>query len=175
MIEHPFKLDSPGPALFKQKRVGRNGRIFSIYKFRTMSTDAEAKKKEILAQNEMSSNLMFKIKKDPRVTRVGSILRKTSLDELPQFINVLKGEMSLVGTRPPTLDEVELYDYAQWRRISITPGMTGIWQVSGRSSIKDFDKIVALDVEYIDRWSLWLDLKIIMKTVLAVLVRKSAY
>ena len=175
IIVPAIKLDSPGPVLFTQKRVGRNGRVFNMYKFRTMCADAEEKKAQMLAQNEMNSNLMFKIEKDPRVTRVGNILRETSLDELPQFLNVLKGDMSIVGTRPPTVDEVAQYDHTHWRRISITPGMTGLWQVSGRSSIKDFAEIVALDTEYIDKWSLWLDVKIILKTISIVLKRKSAY
>lgn len=170
-----IKLDSPGPIIFKQKRVGRYGRVFDFYKFRTMCADAETKKEELLALNEHKDGLMFKIKKDPRITRVGAILRKTSLDELPQFYNVLKGDMSLVGTRPPTLDEVARYDLEHWRRISIKPGLTGMWQVSGRSNILDFDEVVALDTQYIDEWSIWLDFHIILKTVFKVLKRESAY
>lgn len=168
-------LDSPGPVLFIQKRVGLNGRIFNLYKFRTMCVDAEDKKKELLTMNEHHDGKMFKIKEDPRITRVGSILRKASLDELPQFFNVLKGDMSLVGTRPPTMDEVAKYDYEQRRRISIKPGLTGMWQVNGRSDIKDFDQIVALDTQYIDKWSIGLDISILLKTLCQVLKMKSAY
>lgn len=170
-----IKLDSPGPVLFRQTRVGQNGRHFKIYKFRSMYIDAEERKKELLAQNELQGGVMFKMKEDPRVTRVGKFIRRTSIDELPQFFNVVQGTMSLVGTRPPTLDEVEKYESRQWRRISIKPGLTGMWQVSGRSNIKDFDEIVELDTEYIDNWSLWLDIKIVLKTVLVVLRHNDAY
>lgn len=169
-----IKLDSPGPVVFKQKRVGRYGRVFNLYKFRTMCMDAEEKKKELLAENEHKDGRMFKIKEDPRITRIGAYLRKTSLDELPQFINVLIGDMSLVGTRPPTLDEVAQYDVEHWRRISIKPGLTGMWQVNGRSDIKNFEEVVALDTRYIDKWSIWLDIKILMKTVSNVVKMKSA-
>lgn len=170
-----IKLSDPGPVLFSQNRVGLNGRIFKIYKFRTMYVDAEARKKELMKQNEVNGGLMFKIKADPRITKVGKFLRKTSLDELPQFINVLKGEMSLVGTRPPTVDEVSLYANYHRRRISFKPGLTGMWQVSGRSNITDFEKVVSLDTQYIDEWSLWLDIKIILKTILVVLKKGDAY
>ena len=170
-----IKLDSPGPVLFKQTRVGQNGRHFKIYKFRSMYIDAEARKKELMAQNELQGGVMFKMKNDPRITRVGKFIRKTSIDELPQFFNIVQGTMSLVGTRPPTLDEVEKYQRKQWRRISIKPGLTGMWQVSGRSNIKDFDEIVELDTEYIDNWTLWLDIKIILKTVLVLLKHNDAY
>ena len=169
-----IKLESPGPVLFKQTRVGKNGRHFKIYKFRSMYIDAEERKKELLSQNEIKGGIMFKIKNDPRITRVGKVIRKLSIDELPQFFNVLGGSMSLVGTRPPTLDEVEKYKTNQWRRISIKPGITGMWQVSGRSNIDDFEDIVKLDVEYIDNWSIWLDIKILFKTVLVVLQHKDA-
>lgn len=170
-----IKLTSPGPVLFCQDRVGLNGRIFKIYKFRTMYTDAEERKKELMAQNQIQGGLMFKIKADPRITPVGAFLRKTSLDELPQFINVLKGDMSLVGTRPPTTDEVKRYENYHRRRISFKPGLTGMWQVSGRSSITDFDKVVSLDTQYIDNWSIWLDIKIILKTLLVVIKKSDAY
>jgi exopolysaccharide biosynthesis polyprenyl glycosylphosphotransferase len=159
-----IKLDSPGPIGFRQKRVGRNGRIFTCFKFRTMYVDAEERKKELMARNEMSGAI-FKIKDDPRITRVGSFLRKTSLDELPQFWNIFKGEMSLVGTRPPTPDEVEKYEEWHRGRISIKPGLTGMWQTSGRNLVNDFDKICHLDMSYIDNWSLWLDIKLLCKTV----------
>ena len=161
-------LESPGPLIFKQKRVGVNGRIFDFYKFRSMYKDAEARKKELMAENEMQG-LMFKMENDPRITKVGAFIRKTSIDELPQFWNVLKGDMSLVGTRPPTVDEYQQYSYYQKRRISFRPGITGLWQISGRSDIKDFDEVVKLDLEYIDNWSLLLDFKIIFNTILLVL------
>ncbi len=166
-------LESPGPLIFKQKRVGVNGRIFNFYKFRSMYADAEARKKELMAQNEMSG-LMFKIENDPRITKVGAFIRKTSIDELPQFWNVLKGDMSLVGTRPPTVDEYKQYSFYQKRRISFRPGITGLWQISGRSDIKDFDEVVKLDLEYIDNWSLLLDFKILLKTVAVVFLGKGA-
>ncbi|WP_368294242.1 sugar transferase [Dehalobacter sp. TBBPA1] len=170
-----IKLDSPGPVLFKQKRVGRNGRVFEIYKFRTMCMNAEEQKQALKEQNQYQSRLMFKIKDDPRITRVGEFLRKTSLDEFPQFFNVFKGEMSLVGTRPPTLDEVSQYDTDHWRRISIKPGLTGMWQVNGRSAIEKFEDVVALDIEYIDKWSIWLDINILVQTVVKVAQVKSAF
>lgn len=165
----PFLLlESPGPLIFKQKRVGRNGREFEIYKFRSMYVDAEERKKDLMDQNEMSG-LMFKMENDPRVTKVGKFIRKTSIDELPQFWNVLKGDMSLVGTRPPTVDEFQQYEPYQRRRISFRPGITGLWQVSGRSTVKDFEDVVKLDLEYIDNWSIALDIKILCKTVWVVL------
>jgi exopolysaccharide biosynthesis polyprenyl glycosylphosphotransferase len=160
-----IKIDSAGPIFFAQQRVGKNGRLFSLYKYRTMGVDAEERKKELADRNELNG-AVFKITDDPRVTRVGSILRKLSLDELPQFWNVFKGEMSLVGTRPPTPGEVAEYQLQHYRRLSVKPGLTGMWQVSGRNQITDFDQIVALDTKYIDQWSLWLDLKIILKTVI---------
>ena len=170
-----IKLDSPGPVIFKQTRVGKNGRQFKIYKFRSMYIDAEERKKELMAQNEIEGGVMFKMKDDPRITRVGKVIRKLSIDELPQFFNIVGGSMSLVGTRPPTLDEVEKYKRSQWRRISIKPGLTGMWQVSGRSRIQNFDDIVELDTEYIDNWSFWLDIKIILKTVLVLIKHNDAY
>ena len=170
-----IKLDSKGPVIFKQERVGQNGRHFFMYKFRSMCVNAEEKKTELMKKNEMDSQRMFKMQDDPRITRVGRFIRKTSIDELPQFFNVLKGEMSLVGTRPPTLDEVELYERGHWRRMSIKPGITGMWQVSGRSSITDFDEIVELDTQYIDRWNVLLDFQILIKTVLQVFKRDGAF
>lgn len=166
------KLDSKGPVIFKQTRVGLNGRHFKMFKFRSMVADAEAKKKELADKNKVSSGLMFKMEDDPRITKVGKFIRKTSIDELPQFFNVLFGSMSLVGTRPPTVDEVAKYDTRHWRRLSIKPGITGMWQTSGRSEITDFEEVVALDKEYIDNWSLWLDIKILFKTVFQVFFRK---
>jgi len=170
-----IKIDSPGPVIFAQDRVGLNGRIFKLYKFRSMCTDADNQKKELAKMNEVGGGLMFKIKNDPRITRVGRFLRKTSLDEFPQFLNILKGDMSLVGTRPPTLDEVSQYASYHRRRISIKPGLTGLWQVSGRSSITDFDEVVKLDTKYIDEWSILLDIKIILKTIINVFKKDGAY
>ena len=163
-----IKIDSPGPVFFAQTRIGKNGRRFKIYKFRSMYIDAEARKKELEKANEMQG-LMFKMENDPRITKVGRFIRKTSIDELPQFFNILRGDMSLVGTRPPTEDEFEQYNSHYRRRISMTPGLTGLWQISGRSDISDFDEVVRLDLEYIDNWSIGLDIKILFKTVGAVL------
>ncbi len=168
-----IKIDSPGPVFFSQMRIGKNGRRFKIWKFRSMYTDAEERKKELEAHNEIKG-LMFKMEDDPRVTRVGRFIRETSIDETPQFLNILVGDMSLVGTRPPTEDEFEQYNGYYRRRMSITPGLTGLWQVSGRSDIQDFEEIVRLDLEYIDNWSLGLDIKILIMTVFAVLGRKGS-
>lgn len=173
LIALAIKLDSPGPLLFWQERVGENNRIFRCWKFRSMAVDAESRKEALLDRNEMKGPV-FKIRDDPRITRVGTFLRKTSMDELPQFWNVLKGEMSLVGTRPPTPDEVALYENWHRRRICIKPGITGLWQVSGRNRIDDFDEIVRLDLHYIDKWSLWLDVKILVKTIGVVLSRSGS-
>lgn len=166
-----IKIQSPGPIFFSQQRVGRNGRIFKIYKFRTMYKDAEERKKELMKQNEMDG-LMFKMENDPRITPIGAFLRKTSIDEFPQFLNVFMGDMSLVGTRPPTLDEFNQYNLNQKSRLSFRPGITGLWQVSGRNDITDFDEIVALDMDYIRNWSCFLDAKIILKTIPAMLSGK---
>lgn len=160
-------IESPGPLIFKQKRVGKNGRYFYLYKFRSMYKDAEERKKTLMSQNEMKG-LMFKLKEDPRITKVGKFIRRTSIDELPQFFNVLKGDMSLVGTRPPTVDEFKKYEGYHKRRLSMKPGITGMWQVSGRSDIDDFEEVVKLDLEYIDNWTIGLDIKILFKTVAAV-------
>jgi anti-anti-sigma factor len=165
-----IKLDSPGPLFFGQVRCSQMGKRFKMWKFRSMITDAEAKKH--LVQND-AEGAIFKAKNDPRITRVGRILRKTSLDELPQFWNVLKGEMSLVGTRPPTPDEVEKYEIPQWQRLDIKPGMTGEWQVNGRSSVKNFEDIVQLDLKYQENWSLKYDLELIVKTILVIFNKKS--
>ena len=158
---------------FNQKRVGRNGRVFYIHKLRSMYMDAEERKKELMAQNEMNG-LMFKMQDDPRITKVGKFIRKTSIDELPQFFDVLRGDMSLVGTRPPTLDEYKQYESHHKRRLSMKPGITGLWQVSGRSDIEDFEDVVKLDVQYIDNWSLWGDIKILFKTVWVVFAGRGA-
>ena len=173
-------IASPGPIFFSQERVGKNGKKFKIYKFRSMYMDAEARKAELMSQNKMNG-LMFKMDYDPRIIGsekkdkngnpkgIGNFIRKTSLDEFPQFWNVLKGDMSLVGTRPPTVDEWEKYELHHRSRMSIKPGITGMWQVSGRSDITDFEKIVKLDTEYIENWSIGLDIKILLKTVISVL------
>ena len=173
IVAIPLKLESPGPLFFKQKRVGRNGRYFYIHKLRSMYIDAEERKKELMAQNEMNG-LMFKMEDDPRVTKVGKFIRKTSIDELPQFFDVLRGDMSLVGTRPPTVDEYKQYESHHKRRLSMKPGITGLWQVSGRSNIEDFEEVVKLDVTYIDNWSLWNDVKILFKTVYVVFAGRGA-
>ena len=168
-----LKLESPGPLFFKQKRVGKNGRYFYIYKFRSMYKDAEARKAALMEKNEMKG-LMFKMTDDPRVTKVGKFIRATSIDELPQFWNILKGDMSLVGTRPPTVDEFQQYEARHKRRLSMKPGLTGMWQVSGRSNIEDFEEVVRMDLDYIDNWSLQLDAKIILKTIVVIFKKVGA-
>lgn len=173
IVAIPLLIESPGPLIFKQKRVGKNGRTFNIYKLRSMYRDAEERKKALMAQNEMQG-LMFKMKNDPRITKVGRFIRKTSIDELPQFWNILLGDMSFVGTRPPTVNEYNEYHSHHKRRLSMKPGLTGLWQVSGRSNITDFEEVVKLDCQYIDNWSLWLDFKIMFKTVGVVLRNRGA-
>lgn len=167
-----IKIDDPGPVLFKQVRSGRNGRKFVMLKFRSMCVDAEAKRKELEKFNEMGGPV-FKMKHDPRITRVGRFIRKTSIDELPQLFNVFVGSMSLVGPRPPLPSEVAQYEPWQRRRLSVRPGITGMWQVSGRNNV-DFEEWMQLDLKYIDSWSLWLDLKILFKTLPAVLLNRGA-
>jgi exopolysaccharide biosynthesis polyprenyl glycosylphosphotransferase len=169
-----IKFEDRGPILFRQVRVGRHGCEFRMLKFRSMRVDAEARLKELLGQNRHSVGITFKIKDDPRVTRVGRLLRKFSLDELPQFFNVLVGDMSLVGPRPPVPREVALYSLADRRRLAVKPGITCIWQISGRAEI-DFPGQVQLDVRYIESRSLWQDIKILCKTVPAVLSGTGAY
>ena len=162
-------LRSPGPIFFTQIRVGRNGKQFKLYKFRSMYMDAEERKKELMAKNRVEDGMMFKMKDDPRIIKgVGHFIRKFSIDEFPQFYNVLKGEMSLVGTRPPTVDEWEKYALHHRVRLAIKPGITGLWQVSGRSDITDFEEVVKLDVQYINNWNIGQDIKILFKTVGAV-------
>jgi exopolysaccharide biosynthesis polyprenyl glycosylphosphotransferase len=169
-----IKWTSPGPVFFRQQRSGLNGRPFTLYKFRTMVTNAEQLKHELAAMNEMTGPV-FKVSNDPRVTPIGKWLRKFSLDELPQLYNVLRGEMSLVGPRPLPVDEVKrFYDLAHRRRLSVKPGLTCLWQISGRNKISDFKEWVRLDLEYIDNWSLWLDLKILLQTVPVVLAGEGA-
>lgn len=167
-----IKASSPGPVFFKQTRAGRNGRKFKMFKFRSMVVDAEAQKTKLMHLNEMSGPV-FKITRDPRITRIGAFIRRTSIDELPQLFNIFMGDMSLVGPRPPLPSEVEQYKPWQRRRLSVKPGLTGLWQVSGRNNV-DFEEWMALDLRYIDDWSLWLDVKIILRTVPAVLFKTGA-
>lgn len=169
-----IKLEDPrGPVLFKQTRVGKNGRTFQMYKFRSMVTDAENMLDRLTCRSEVSGT-MFKMKDDPRITKVGKFIRKTSFDELPQFWNVLKGEMSLVGPRPPLPREVALYRERDLERLTVVPGCTGLWQVSGRSSV-GFEQMVELDLQYIRRRSFWFDLLIIMRTVKLLFGSRNAY
>ena len=168
-----IKLEDGGPILFKQVRSGLQGRKFPMLKFRSMCIDAEKKKADLMHLNEMQGPV-FKIKHDPRITRIGRFIRKTSIDELPQLFNVLAGQMSLVGPRPPLPSEVAQYKPRHRRRPSVRPGITGLWQVSGRNEISDFDEWMALDLKYIDTWSLWLDIKILLKTLPVVLLHKGA-
>ncbi len=165
-------IDDPGPIFFSQTRCGWMGKRFQIWKFRSMYIDAEARKAELEKQNQVQG-AFFKIDNDPRVTRTGKFLRRTSLDELPQFWNVLKGEMSLVGTRPPTPDEVERYEVPEWQRLDVKPGMTGEWQVNGRSTIRNFEDVIRLDLQYQKNWSLLYDLQLIFKTIV-ILFRKNS-
>jgi len=167
-----IKLDNPGPIFFVQKRCGLKGQVFHLVKFRSMVTNADELKAQI--QNE-AKGLIFKNRQDPRITRVGKFLRKTSLDELPQFWNVLMGDMSLVGTRPPTIDEASQYSDRHWQRLNVKPGITGEWQVNGRSAIEDFEQIVDLDLRYQSRWTPIYDLFVILKTLYVVFARVGAF
>ncbi len=179
-------ISSPGPIFFAQERVGKNGKKFKMYKFRSMYPDAEERKATLMKDNKLGDGKMFKLDFDPRVignkilangkkkTGIGDFIRKTSLDEFPQFFNVLKGDMSLVGTRPPLVDEVEQYELHHYARLSVKPGITGLWQISGRSDIVDFEEVVRLDKQYISEWNMGMDLKILFKTVLVVLGKKGS-
>ena len=170
-----MKVKSPGPVFFSQVRMGKNGKQFKIYKFRSMYMDAEERKKELMEKNNIKDGLMFKMDDDPRIIKgIGHFIRKTSLDEFPQFWNILKGDMSLVGTRPPTMDEWDKYELHHRRRLAIKPGLTGMWQVSGRSEITDFEEVVELDTKYIEQWSIGLDIKILFKTVTVVFTGSGA-
>ena len=181
-----IKKESPGPVFFMQTRIGKNGKPFKLYKFRSMYLDAEERKKDLMDQNRIGNGLMFKMEFDPRVignkidangnkkTGIGEFIRQYSLDEFPQFYNVLKGDMSLVGTRPPTKEEFELYESRHRARLAIKPGITGMWQVNGRSNVLDFEEVVKLDTSYISEWSIGLDIKILVKTVLVVLKKKGS-
>ncbi len=190
-IAYPFvavaiKKESPGPVIFRQIRIGKNGKTFQIYKFRTMYLDAEERKAELMAQNRIKDGMMFKMDFDPRIignrvddtgkqiTGIGSFLRRYSIDELPQFFNVLKGDMSLVGTRPPVMEEYAKYSAHHKARLAMKPGITGLWQISGRSDILDFEEVVRLDTEYINNWSVGLDIRILFKTVGCVLKREGS-
>ncbi len=172
-IAFAIPLDSPGPIIFKQKRLGRNGKSFLAYKFRSMRLGAEEEQARFNGINEASAPL-FKIRDDPRLTRVGKLIRRTSMDEIPQLWNVIKGDMSLVGPRPPMLAEVEQYDDWHMRRLEVSPGVTGLWQVSGRSELT-FDEMVMLDIYYIENWSPWMDFVILLKTIPTVLLARGAY
>lgn len=181
-----IKKASPGPIIYSQERIGQNGRRFKFYKIRSMYLDADERKKDLMKENRVSDGLMFKLDFDPRIigneilpdgtkkTGIGAFIRNTSLDEFPQFFNVLKGDMSLVGTRPPTVDEWDKYELHHRARMAMKPGITGMWQVSGRSDITDFEQIVKLDTQYICNWNIGLDLKILCQTVSAVLKHKGA-
>ncbi len=166
-----MRISDRGPLLYSQTRCGLNGKKFTIWKFRSMMVNADQMKH--LVKNE-ADGLIFKNENDPRITAIGKFLRRTSLDEFPQFWNVLKGEMSLVGTRPPTEDEVVQYQPHHWQRLNVKPGITGEWQVNGRSSIKDFEAIVELDLNYQRKWSVFYDLKLILQTIQAVVAKKDA-
>lgn len=166
-----IQIDNPGKIFYSQIRCGVNGRPFRIWKFRSMVTNADTLKH--LVKNEATGNI-FKSKDDPRITRVGRFLRRTSLDELPQFWNVLCGEMSLVGTRPPTVDEVKKYEPHHWNRLNVKPGITGEWQANGRSTVTDFEDIVAMDLDYQRKWSVMYDLQLIFKTIVVVLNKHGA-
>lgn len=181
-----IKLKSPGPLFFVQERVGRNGRRFKMYKFRSMYMDAEERKAELMAQNNLKDDFMFKLDHDPRIIGsrilpdgtykkgIGNFIRDWSLDEFPQFFNVLKGDMSLIGTRPPTVGEWEKYELRHMARLATKPGITGLWQVSGRSNIKDFEEVVQLDMKYISEWNFGMDLKILAQTVKVVVEKSGA-
>ena len=174
-------IASPGPIFFSQERVGKNGKKFKMYKFRSMYMDAEERKAELMKDNKLGDGKMFKLDFDPRVignkvlpdgtrkTGIGDFIRRTSIDEFPQFFNVLKGDMSIVGTRPPLISETNLYELRHRARLAIKPGITGMWQVSGRSDITDFEEVVRLDREYISNWNIGLDMKILLKTVMVVI------
>lgn len=181
-----IKRKSPGPILYKQERIGQNGKRFKMYKIRSMYMDADARKQELMSQNRISDGMMFKLDFDPRIigneilsdgtrkTGIGEFIRRTSIDELPQGFNILLGQMSLVGTRPPTVDEWEKYELHHRARLATKPGLTGMWQVSGRSEITDFDEVTRLDTEYIENWSIGLDVRILLKTVVTVIKGRGA-
>jgi exopolysaccharide biosynthesis polyprenyl glycosylphosphotransferase len=169
------KLSSRGPVFFRQQRVGRGGTIFRITKFRSMVEDAEQRRDALAEQSIYADPRLFKVTEDPRVTRVGAFLRRTSLDELPQLLNVLRGEMSLVGPRPPLPSEVDLYEEHHYTRFDMKPGMTGPWQVSGRNAITDFEEVIRLETAYMREWAIWKDLAILLKTIPVVFTMRGAH
>ena len=169
-----IRADSPGPALYRQRRVGKNGEVFTLVKFRCMVEDADERRAELMAAHDHMDPRLFKLRDDPRLTRVGKVLRRASLDELPQFLPVLRGDMSVVGPRPQLPDEVETYEEWHKQRLLVTPGMTGLWQINGRSNLT-FDEMVRLDLYYAEHWSPWLDLKVILRTIPAVVSGRGAY
>ena len=171
LIALAIRLDSQGPVIFRQVRVGRHGQVFTMFKFRTMSVDAEERRDEV---DNDCDGVLFKSRRDPRITRVGRILRRYSLDELPQLLNVIRGQMALVGPRPALVAEVERYDEDARRRLVVIPGMTGLWQVSGRSDLA-WEEAIRLDLDYVDNWSLALDARILARTARAVLGHSGAY
>jgi lipopolysaccharide/colanic/teichoic acid biosynthesis glycosyltransferase len=175
LIAIVVKLDSRGPVLFSQDRAGLGGKRFRMHKFRTMRLGADDEKEGLAHLNCTGDSRLFKIPNDPRITRVGRILRRWSLDELPQIMNVLRGEMSLVGPRPFFESDMDDYEAHHYRRLGARPGLTGLWQVSGRSAVVDFEEVVRLDRQYIEQWSIWLDLSILLRTIPAVVRRKGAY
>ena len=168
-----IQIDNPGTILYSQERCGVQGKTFRIWKFRSMVSNADALKQDLQSQNQASGHI-FKMKNDPRITRVGKFLRKTSLDEFPQFLNVILGDMSMVGTRPPSLDEVAKYDRHHWQRLAVKPGITGEWQANGRSTVQDFEDIVEMDLAYQKKWSIVYDLQLIFKTIGVVFAKKGA-
>ena len=186
LIGFLIKRSSPGPIFFKQTRVGKNGKKFQMYKFRSMYMDAEERKAELMAENRVQDGMMFKLDFDPRIIGskklpdgtvkkgIGNFIRDWSIDEFPQFFNILKGDMSLVGTRPPTVDEWEKYELHHRARLAAKPGLTGMWQVSGRSNITDFEEVVELDREYISHWSMGLDFRILLKTIQVVFKKEGS-
>ncbi len=175
LIAFVIRLDSPGPIFYRQTRIGLQGTPFQVWKFRTMVTNADQLQKQLEAQNETKDGILFKMKDDPRITRVGKFLRQYSLDELPQLFNVLMGEMSLVGPRPLPLRDVQNFSERHFIRQEVLPGITGLWQVSGRSNIDDFEQVIGLDLSYIENWSLWLDLSILLRTIRVVFQKAGAY
>ncbi|HEY9706995.1 MAG TPA: sugar transferase, partial [Oculatellaceae cyanobacterium] len=166
---------SPGPFFYKQERIGLHGRQFKVLKFRTMVINADKLQKELEAQNEMKDGVLFKMKDDPRITKIGKFLRRSSLDELPQLFNILFGEMSLVGPRPLPMRDVEKFSEHHFIRHEVLPGITGLWQVSGRSNITNFEEVIRLDTFYIENWSFGLDVQILVRTALVLLQKKGAY
>ena len=172
VVAMAIQIDNPGPIFYSQMRCGYRGKPFRIWKFRSMVTNAN--ELQHLVENQ-AEGFIFKNENDPRITRIGKFLRRTSLDEFPQFWNVLRGDMSLVGTRPPTVDEVNQYELHHWQRLNVKPGITGRWQVKGRSNVKDFESVVKMDVEYQTQWSLLHDLHLLTETVFAVFLSRGAY